>query len=296
MDNRFFILSSDKEDTKLSLNIKRVEFGVVAIIEVIRGELPLEILFTDVAGENAYDRIIGSVQVVMLGKEFVANDTIMVDVFSGGKPIISKTIDAKKEDKEPKQEELSRIAFSLADDIYNDNIINADDFCITEEEMDITEEEDEATSRDYYKEAARLIKKAKSIYGEKAEEQSKENKQLEKEDKNKEKDQELSLLMETIKENFNILYEMGEEDYSLKRYFPFSEWKRLVLKEGVHLLGKLEIDGINVIAIALHKLYKDNQNTLGKNATFIESSIYDLSGYEILVQDLKTGKALKVGK
>lgn len=94
-EEKFYLLESADKRLRCSVHFKRVEIGAILIVEM----LPMthknyEILLTDVTGENIYNRITESTAVINLGRDFSISGKILFDLFSGGKPLISASLDS----------------------------------------------------------------------------------------------------------------------------------------------------------------------------------------------------------
>lgn len=142
-------------------------------------------------------------------------------------------------------------------------------------------------SDDIFKEAEYFIEKAKKLFGETKNEEIK----LE------------SYFFDTIKEDFDLLYSIGEIDYSLSKKFKNSNWRKIVIGSEVYLLGKIYAKADeqkklepNFVAIALSTTRENARANLplGINAKFFNANIYDSFGYLVLVENTRTGVAVNL--
>lgn len=142
-----------------------------------------------------------------------------------------------------------------------------------------------SVSDDIFREAEYYISRAKELFGDTKKEETKLD----------------SYFFNTIKEDFELLYSIGCEDYSLSRKFKNSDWRKVSLGSEVYLLGKIYSKGLNqdatepsFVAIALSTT-KENATSnlpLGNNAKFFNANIYDSFGYLVLVENTRTGRAV----
>ena len=142
---------------------------------------------------------------------------------------------------------------------------------------------------DIFKEAEYYIERAKQLFGESSKKEKSSN--LE------------SYFFDTIKEDFELLYSIGVSDYSLARKFRNSIWKKIDIGSDVYLLGKIykndadiSIEPPNFVAIALSTTKENAKKNLplGDSAKFYNANIYDSFGYLVLVENTKTGWAVKL--
>lgn len=132
-EDRFFLLESEDKKVGLSIHFKRVEIGKIAVIDINGGKsAPYEILLTDSTGENVYDRITETPVVISLGKEFKIDGRILLDLFSGGVPLIAASLDDDGES------------------AYH------------ETKIDITSASDEEGNGDIFSEAGRVLEKVRT--------------------------------------------------------------------------------------------------------------------------------------
>ena len=146
----------------------------------------------------------------------------------------------------------------------------------------------EKSEEDLFAEAEYYIEKAKALFGE--------EKQTSAYIK--------STFFESIKEDFELLYSIGEKDYSLSKKFKNSVWRKVDISGDVYLLGKIygsEIENENwsvpnFVAIALPTTLENarKNSPLGSFAKFYNSSIYDSFGFLVLVENSKTGKVVNL--
>ena len=273
MSKRFIILKS-QSGVIYDVRLDRVEIGVVCVVDVLgRDVKETEILLTDANGENAYARISTNPYSLVLSEEFDIDSVVMVDIFSGGTLVASGKINEKGGDNFAKDLDFGDIETSKYFKSNNDYLTadNLDNLAKQESSFDLPIDE----------EARYYINKAKKLYGETKESL-------------KSQPQESSFY-DKIKEDFELLFAVGEEDLSLNVLVKNSEWKKLVFSDEVYYLGKVkdsEKRSINQVAIAtptVLSLTKTKQ-TLGSKAKFIKTSVYDEFGYLLLVQNASDGQ------
>ena len=142
------------------------------------------------------------------------------------------------------------------------------------------------SNQDYFLEADYYIKKAKQLYGE---EQQKENKNS-------------PTFFDGIKEDFDLLFSMGNEDYLLCKKFKNSRWKKVDISGEVYILGKIYAGGVTTeetpsfIALAMPTTFEQSLRTkpLGGNAKFYHANIYDNFGFVVLVENTISGKVVNL--
>lgn len=249
--DRFFVLNSPSGDIKLSINIERVEIGEIGIINLLNTNLSknikVELLLSDEECENVYEIITEWPYRFFFPSGFNTKGKILVDVFSGGKAIISGTINGKE----------SKFDACL----NNGTIFNKQQYVIDPELKE---------------EAAYYINRAKQMYAEKN-----------------------PSFFETIRGDFELLYDIGSVDYLLAKKFSGSTWKKIEVDDKVYLLGKfMEGEKLKKIALAVPSVSGSEKGlkeaSLGSRALFYPATIYDDFGFWVLVQDANTGYAEKI--
>ena len=142
-------------------------------------------------------------------------------------------------------------------------------------------------SSNIFEEAEYYIEKAKELFGE---------------EKKKEKPS-IPCFFDSIKEDFELLYTIGQIDFSLSKKFKNSYWRKVDISGEVYLLGKIfsadekrEEERPNFVAIALPTTAENARNNtpLGSFAKFYNSNIYDSFGFLVLVENSKTGKVVNL--
>ena len=190
------------------------------------------------------------------------------------------------------------VSFSLPKEFVVDDELKIDIFekgklvgswpqCVTKSSNANCEIKDNLYEQDVFKEAEYYIARAKELFGETKKDEIK----LE------------SYFFDTIKEDFELLYSIGVADYSLARKFKNSLWKKIDIGSEVYLLGKIysdcnQIDSVrpNFVAIALSTTKENAKRNLplGESAKFYNANIYDSFGYLVLVENSRTGWAVKL--
>jgi len=150
-----------------------------------------------------------------------------------------------------------------------------------------SERKNQKTDADIFEEAEYYIEKAKELFGEKKTSESR----IE------------PLFFDSIKEDFELLYSIGEEDFSLSKKFKNSCWRKVDIGGEVYLLGKIFSSNLdtgvgrpNFVAIALPTTAENARanSPLGSFAKFYNSNIYDSFGFLVLVENSKTGKVVNL--
>lgn len=142
----------------------------------------------------------------------------------------------------------------------------------------------EATEADYFKEAEYYIKKAKMMFCE----------------ENKANFSEKTPFFDKIREDFDLLFESGENNYFLAKKFKNSYWRKVEVSGEIYLLGKIfsredqVLDNPTFVAIAVLSTEEiaKRDKPLGENAKFCHANIYDDFGFVVLVENTISGKVV----
>ena len=105
---------------------------------------------------------------------------------------------------------------------------------------------------------------------------------------------------DTIKDDFELLFNSGDEYSPLEKFFG-GQWMRVRDDETI-ILGKLHTgsnDNCNsimpdIVALAVPTIVGKEQFQLGKNANFISLNDYQDFGFMVLMQNSKSGRAIKI--
>lgn len=106
-----------------------------------------------------------------------------------------------------------------------------------------------------------------------------------------------------ISGDFNLLYNAGEDDFLLSKKFKNSVWRRVDVAGESYILGKIyagsatlgeEPPSFVALAQPTTGTRAKNQKLLGPNSKFYHANIYDDFGFEVLVQNAFTGKAVRI--
>ena len=105
---------------------------------------------------------------------------------------------------------------------------------------------------------------------------------------------------DTIKDDFELLFNSGKEYLPLEKLFG-GQWMKVGFDEAL-ILGKLQTksyencDSImpDIVALAVPTIVGKEQYELGNNANFISLNDYQDFGYMVLMQNSKSGRALKI--
>lgn len=264
--DKFFVLSGSGGRVKMSITLTRVEIGKIGIINLLNSEpsltCPLELLLTDSGGENVYEVIQELPFRFCLPDEFNIDGKILVDVFSFGKAIVSGVIQEGNFNANLK-------ATNVDEEFYYNK-----DYNYLYNNSNITEEEKEE-ARYYAKKAQKLY--SNHCLGE-APQQT---------------------FFDEIKNDFNLLYGVGTDDYLLTKKFGGSRWRKLELDGDVYLLGKFytanDEQTPSKVAIAVPSVSGATKTrSLGEKAEFYPATIYDEFGFWVLIQSAVSGKAEKI--
>lgn len=106
---------------------------------------------------------------------------------------------------------------------------------------------------------------------------------------------------DTIKEEFETLFKLGSAVTLLQNHFG-GEWRKVNFGDGMILAKiKLKRKGVDftsnmpdIVALAMPCIVNKSNNELGKNAVVYKLNDYSDFGYNILFQDARNGKAIKI--
>ena len=267
--DEFYIIANVNNNIKMSLNFIDTEIGKVCIINIVSGHEKLmmeaELLLTDAGGENVYEKVNEFPFKFVLPPLFNTKSMVLVDLFSDGKAVVSGKINYGDKTERSKENILPEEAENLCN--YNAGY-----------------------SSELLSEAEYYINKAKELYNKEFKESKKEESFL----------AQPTSFYDKIKDDFDLLYSIGVEDYLLVKKFKFSKWRKIEIDGETIILGKF-YDGTNEnrvsqVAIASPAINSRTSGggALGENAVFYEASIYDEFGFWVLVQNAVTGQAVKI--
>ena len=188
---KFIILESIDKAYRFGLHLEETEVGIVGIVNfhfVMKGEY--EMLLTDCMGENFYTKMQDNPYSFSLPESFTISGIIMADIFQNGSLVASG---------------VSGGGENLKD--YQKFLKSTEDYVVKE---DLTQK----TDAEYLDEADYYIKKAKSMYHETVNTP----RNLFKKPK--------TTFFDTIKQDFNLLYSVGNDDHLLCKKFKNSKWKK----------------------------------------------------------------------
>lgn len=142
----------------------------------------------------------------------------------------------------------------------------------------------ETSETDYFKEAEYYIKKAKMMFCE----------------ENKADFSEKTPFFDKIREDFDLLFEAGENNYFLAKKFKNSYWRKVEVSGEVYLLGKIfsrddqRLANPTFVAIAVLSTEEiaKRDKPLGENAKFCHANIYDDFGFVVLVERAISGEVV----
>ena len=277
MEKRFILLSNELSGLKFGLHLERSEFGIVGILNFhFSPECEYELLLTDEAGENYYAKADSNPFSFFLPRGFSLSGSILVDIFSEGGLVASGVMGSGD---------------NKANSNFNKFIKSTNDYVVNYE----TDEEFENLKQ----EANYFINKAKELYNQNEQTLPENNKPEQKSPKNAKK----TTFFDKIKEDFNFLYSVGEEDYLLTRKFKNSVWRKVVIGEEVYILGKIYAGRVidsgetpSFVAIAVPTTLEgaNLNNPLGSQAKFYHANIYDSFGFSILIENAESGKVASI--
>lgn len=106
---------------------------------------------------------------------------------------------------------------------------------------------------------------------------------------------------ETIKEEFEMLFDLGSPFKLLEKHFG-GEWKKVDDGEGMilakiqlrHKCGEFSNNMPDIVALAMPCVVNKTNAELGKNSVVYKLNDYSDFGYNILFQDARNGKAIKI--
>lgn len=106
---------------------------------------------------------------------------------------------------------------------------------------------------------------------------------------------------DTIKEEFEMLFKLGSAVTLLQNHFG-GEWRKVGFGDGMILAKiKLKRKGMDftsnmpdIVALAMPCIVNKSNSELGKNAVVYKLNDYSDFGYNILFQDARNGKAIKI--
>lgn len=172
-------------------------------------------------------------------------------------------------------------------DIFCNNVIIASTSNITEE-IKNEPKTNSKSDEDYLSEADYFIKKAQKIFSNNKEISASKNKEL---------------FFDTIKNDFDMLFDVGDEDYLLSKKFKNSVWRKVDFSGEVYILGKIyagssvvgeELPSFIAIAEPTTLERSKNSNNLGEYAKFYHANIYDSFGFLVLIENAVTGKPVSL--
>ena len=263
----FMILESNNGTYRFGLHLEKTEFGAIGILNfhfIAEGEF--ELLLTDSMGENFYAKMSENPYSFSLPPNFLINGMVTADIFKDGILIASGVSERASKNKVNYGKDLGGRQEQLESTLIND------------------------TNENYLKEAQFYINKAKELYREESNKDN--NKNLQK-----------ATFFDSIKDDFELLYSIGAEDYLLKKKFKNSLWRKVDISGEVYILGKIyagagvvgeEYPSFIALAIPTTKENANNEKPLGEKARFYHANIYDNFGFLVLVESVVSGKVVNL--
>lgn len=119
-------------------------------------------------------------------------------------------------------------------------------------------------------------------------------------DEKEQKTEEKTPFFEKIREDFNLLFDAGENNYFLAKKFKNSQWRKVEVLGEVYLLGKIfsrpelnsESPSFVAIAMLTTEEVAKRDKPLGDNAKFCHANIYDDFGFVVLVESVISGRVV----